>query len=821
MAVNVGVIHEVRMSRARLYILIDSFEQDMRFAIEAHLLDHMDEEAVFTSKELEAMRSKQAQDESGQDAGIVHYLDLSPSYDILLRHKELLPTDLATDLKLSASIISQLVPIRHRVMHGRPLNINDQATTVTLLSPFTGQFWTNTHYIINKLRQDPSWEPVFERTLSPQERTLHNLPEADYDETSFIGRKVESAWLLAALRKRRNPIITITGEGGIGKTALTLDVAYRLVDSDENPYEAILWVSLKTEKLTASGVELLRDAVRGIDDTIQYLGQTLTNDFSGSATELADALEGIECLIIIDNLESANGDEIVQLYDILPDSVTFLFTSRVGIGQLERRYALPALNDSEAVLLLRKFASAHGQHKLTKLKQADALEVVNSLRCSPLAIRWYVLAAASGAIPTDVLKNQQELLNFCVQNVHEGLSENSKAVLNVLRALDRRIGFDEFAVLTDLSIDDLRMVTQELTRGSLVSVESITAGQPGSKLALTPTARLYLKKPDHSGTFIAEVLRRERQYKTMLEASLSTTKSVDPRIINPRSESDSPAVFMLQRALKMAYTGNAEKAEELVGRARTFNPDFSEVHRVSGDIQSRFARYESAVSDYQTALSFASTDAAIVIASYQLASVFGYRLHIANVALPHAERAFELAPNLDTTTLYGKILVWTGDFEAGHLRLREALSGATGRDRLMIGTALANAYSRWGESFMKTHSYADAFAKSTEGLLSGWELTNYGKADQKLSAALAECCIVALRALEHDSSLHGDTTDGHLSKIASFLVQSSKLIPTKKRELIFATLNNVLIEMDNSTPVYAELYAGYLAVNMGKSIPAP
>ncbi|MHA7289556.1 NB-ARC domain-containing protein [Arthrobacter sp. MDT3-24] len=810
------------MSRARLYVLIDAFEQDMRLAIEGHLLDHIDESDLLNATELSNARLKQAADENGNEVSVIHYLDLQAGYDVLLRNKGSIPTNLAAELSSAAASVSQLVPIRHRVMHGRPLNADDPAKTVTLLSPFSGAFWTQTQTILGRLRQDSSWEPYFEGTVPGDERIVHNLPAADYDETSFIGRRDESSWLLGALRQRRNRIITVTGEGGIGKTALALDVAYKLVDSDDNPYEAILWVSLKTEKLTASGVEELRDAIRGIDETIGVLGRGLTTDFSGSISELAEALLGIDCLIIIDNLESANGDEIVHLHDELPDTVRFLFTSRIGIGQLERRYPLSPLGVNEAVLLLRKFASSRRQKRLASLAQEAAETIVSELRSSPLAIRWYVLASESGQVPADVLRNQRELLNFCVQNVYESLREDSKAVLTVLRALDRRIGFDEFAVLTDLSIDELRTVTQELTRGSLVAVESMAVGQAGSSLALTPTARSFLKRPDHTGTFIAEVLRREREYLQLLESKRMVSSAVDPRNIHERTPEDRPTIYLLRSATKLAASGRSlDQVTEIIERARSFNPDFSEVHRVSGDVHSRFGRLESAVADYQVALTYATADSATAIASFQLAIVFGRKLHNAILALPHAEKAYALAPCYDTAALLGRVRIWTGDFLGGQILLENLVETSTGFERVAAVTALTDGWARWGEAHFKDHKYVKAFENAMSGFHTGAQFLKEALKDERLSAAIAECCIIALRALDRDNRHRDETLNKDLEKMASFMKTSGQLIPAKKRGLLYEALTTALWRMDTSTPIYAKLYAGYEAVEVTASTRAP
>ncbi|CAM3052990.1 ATP-binding protein [Prescottella defluvii] len=799
-------IEDVRMSRARLYVLIDSFEQDMRRTIESNLLDHLTERDILTEAEFTEASRRQKLDENGDHVSIIHYLDLGTCFDIMLRNKDCLPTEVVQEIRDNAPSVAKLSPIRHRVMHGRPLNSDDPIVAVSILSGFHSRAWEETVVVIGRLRRDPTWEPYFERSAVPFEKTLHNLPEVDYDETSFIGRKDESEKLFQALIRRRQNVITVTGEGGIGKTTLALDVAYRILDSDANPYEAILWVSLKTERLTAYGVEELRNAIQGIDQTIVALGRGLDNDFTGRLTDLSHALEGIECLIIIDNLESAQGDEIVHMYDVLPPSVNYLFTSRLGIGQLERRFPLPPLSAQEAKLLLRKFSKARNQRKLAGLSEKTLDKVVEQLRCSPLAIRWYVLSSEAGKVPLDTLRDQRELLDFCVKNVYDGLPQNARAVLTILRALDRSIGFDEFAILTDMSIDDLRSATQKLTQGSLVSVESESAGAVAGKLALTPTARMFVARPDHSGAFIGAVLQRERQFRASVEHNAQQKQErINPERVFPSDELDHPATFLLSRAVTMAKSGQYDRAHEQIERARSFNPEFSEVYRISGFVNTLERRYENAVSEYKMALSYATDPIVTATTNYSLANVMAKDLHDAGLALPHAKSAYQTFPCSDTSFLLGRVLIWTGNFKDGQETIENHLEETSGRHRRIVLAVLVDSWARWADREFAARRFKESFDKASVGIHSGVVAMNEGGPHSKTAESIAECAIVLFKSWQKLEEPTSNSQERAIRQVVDFVVKWSRSISPRRSSILSDRIGTAASAVGSGHRLHGEL----------------
>ncbi|MBD8535215.1 NB-ARC domain-containing protein [Plantibacter sp. CFBP 13570] len=737
-------------SKARAFVAIDALEQDLRRCILEYLLDHLDQDQVFGA-EAAGLRSRRDSDPDGESGLLTDYLFLRQAYDTLLRHKQIIPRDLGDLLTLNVGPMDGFVAVRNRVMHGRPLRFDDLDSAHTFIARLRSRYFPTTEAILKSLERDPAWQPAFETKPAPFDRVLHNLPSADFDETGLVGRSVEGRQITDLLVKGRDRMITLTGEGGIGKTALALDACYSLVDSTDPPFEAVLWVSLKNERLTADGVRGISDAIRDISGAAGELGRSLDPSFGGSLEELADYLSGLRALVVIDNLESAQGDEVVALYDALPESVSFLFTSRVGIGQIERRIAIAGLSERDSLLLLRKFASRRGQSSIASLTDPVGRDVVQRLRHSPLAIRWYVLSVEAGKTPTDALRNQTELLRFCVDNVYEALSADAKLVLAILRTLDRPISFDELAVVAALNIDTLRMAAQVLAQGSLVvRTPALEVGAP-DLLELSATARAYLPRVDANSSVMSGVLDREAAFvRDREEARLNAAKRVfDPNVVIARSDEDEPTAHLLRLALRLARNADFDGAEAQLSRARMLNPGYFEVDRVEAFILSNRGNSPVASARYRDARSQCVTDEERARVSYFLAGHLARAGHDLGGALPHAEFAYATLPTADTAMALGNYYVWDRRYSLGQELLESALE-ETGSHKLrrIITTAIVDSWRRWAEAELDDKMPESALEKGLSGTHTGKLLLVESAHDFRLADAVVRSIVVSVRAIK-------------------------------------------------------------------------
>ncbi len=198
-------------TREQMYGLIDAFERDMREVFDRFVLTEVAEaEAVGDGYEEASSRRTLEGDPSSP---IVQFLDLRPTYDLLNRHRDLLPAALAAELRELTPELDVIVPIRRRIAHARPLVAGDPERIVSALNKFATRWWVNTASALAALRASADWVPDDLPPVRPDE-VGHNLPLPEYDETGLLGRDEEVKMLANALKRGRDAVVTLAARAG-------------------------------------------------------------------------------------------------------------------------------------------------------------------------------------------------------------------------------------------------------------------------------------------------------------------------------------------------------------------------------------------------------------------------------------------------------------------------------------------------------------------------------------------------------------------------------------------------------------------------------
>lgn len=256
-----------------------------------------------------------------------------------------------------------------------------------------------------------------------------SLPPRDLSE--LIGRQAEIARLLELLSPNHAAsLITVDGIGGVGKTALVLEVAYRCwgASTGETPtptaplFDAIIFVSAKQQYLTSDGILLSNEAKRTLRDIYRKIAAALERvEIANAAPQkqfsvLYEALNRLRTLLIVDNLETMEDkQEIMSFLYELPRSVKVIITTRERVLSFSP-IRLEQLSQDESLNLIER----ESLEKEAELSRKQAFNLYRHIGGIPAALVYAIGQIASGYSIDTVLKRIPEtgsdVARFCFES---------------------------------------------------------------------------------------------------------------------------------------------------------------------------------------------------------------------------------------------------------------------------------------------------------------------------------------------------------------------------------------------------------------------
>lgn len=676
-------------TRHTLFALLSSMEEDLRRILH-ELLSHELPPTEVLGESLWSKTTERLQAESERDLQTdellrrLPFLDFGDLIGLLNKHRSRLPKPVSGEVRKQTPVLETAIPIRNRVMHTRPLEVDDLERVLTVkrqLLQAKNLHWTNLAEVSERIDKNPGWELGVVLPLPDpiEDRAGHNLPLPEFDETGFVGREDYVSMVLSQCLGTF-PIITIVGEGGVGKTALALKVAYDLLDHDQLPFESIVWTSAKAAALTATEVQRIDGAIKDSTGLLRSAAYELAGTrFEDAEEEILAYLQEFKVLLILDNLETVLDEQVHRFLGRLPPGSKVLITSRIGLGELEFRVRLDPLGQDEAVRLLRAVASVRGVNEIVRMPNKALAGYCSKMRFNPGHIKWFVSAVQAGSRPEEVLASPDVFLRFCMDNVYSYLSEDSRATLDAILCVPEEHTQPELAFLTDMDIPRLQSSLQELLRTNLLTLRSEPQGSSySSRYALSEQAREYLQR-EHpvSKTAIEAVTKRRRQLVALGESTKahSGERIYDMRRVSVRSRTDRVLAKYLIGALSAIRRKDFEVAEENLGRARQLGPSFFEVHRVEAYLRFCQENYTAARAAYESAIELEPEYAPL---RNWYAGFLMRAFDDLEGALKQYEKARELDPDTpDNEVGLARVLLYLGKHSRARKRLNAVLSRMT------------------------------------------------------------------------------------------------------------------------------------------------
>lgn len=466
-------------TRLTCFALISAIETDCRDLILSLESEH---EIVWSKESLSAASRRFSNEKKSRNTPshteLVEFLDFADSYQILLGNKEALDASTLSSLNSLGELLEKLVSVRNRVAHSRPMEIDDLAVAHDVARPLASSSsaaWTVTRATLNRLELDPAFVLglTVQLPADPLNQSLHNLPIPDFDETGFFGRGNELKRVKKALLGPW-PVVSILGDGGIGKTAIALKAAYDLLDDPKAEFEAVVWVTAKATTLTSSEIQniggAIQDSLGMFEAAAAQLSGTDTNG-ADIAQEVLEYLATFRILLILDNLETVTDQRLRDFLLDMPKGSKVLITSRIGLG-MENPVKLEPLSSAESKSLLKALASIRNVEMLKNLDDRAMERLVMKLKGHPLYIKWLVSGVQSGRRPSDLVNDNSLLLDFCMSNVYDKLGDSARSVLQSMQVMRGSRGQGELAFLNDMNAQQVQAALLELMTTNFVAMKT-------------------------------------------------------------------------------------------------------------------------------------------------------------------------------------------------------------------------------------------------------------------------------------------------------------------------------------------------------------
>ena len=262
------------------------------------------------------------------------------------------------------------------------------------------------------------------------EKEYCNLPHKTY--TNFIGREGEVAELLTRISPEyRQHISVVRGIGGVGKTALVMEVAHQCWSAKKNDsndpnipiFDAIIFTSSKATDLVNTQIvnrpekeALLTDIFRVISDVLNEptITQVLAEE---QQKKVKEVLAKKSTLLIVDNMETISEDErnlMLSFLNNVPRSTQVIITTRdfLGFDGIQ----INSLTERESYNLLDSQATA----KDVRIDRNWKKHIYKRFGGIPIALIYAVGKRAAGYNFADIVELNkvipEDLGKFCFES---------------------------------------------------------------------------------------------------------------------------------------------------------------------------------------------------------------------------------------------------------------------------------------------------------------------------------------------------------------------------------------------------------------------
>lgn len=652
--------------RIRAQELLRAFELDLRHTISGFgALPH----EIFENEMIEGVGKKlRSQDQKASVAEILERLSFGELVQIILQNQIYFSVDSSTSpLFFRSEDLGKLVALRNTLFHHRDHEL--------LVSDLDFMWDVVRSIIVEGYDGKRSKEQLLltARILQTQsdrhdvDNTLHNLPEQDYSDTGFIGRQEILRKVTDLLKKEPGASGTFTwliGPGGVGKSALALEVANRLKYAGK--FELIHWASFKPGEFTDSGVRPLVDSLQNLSDIPGAIAETISGSTSDqSLRDIWSALSGIPTLLILDNCESLEATQFMALSESEPPlNVRFLLTSRTH-GAIGVPYRVSDFTEDECRKFLGKMGRVFESQVLLDIaKNDDSLRnLINATGKTPLAIKWVAKRCVKGDNLEDILNSQGSLFDYCVGAGFREISPIARKLVEMLHESKDWVSTSDLISLVGSSIESLQESLRELNDRMFLDQKS--GDGVTTRYRLNETVENFMA---HSleidalkGVENRRRIRALRQRGSENQTAQQTKGYFSPYFVDRSSDEQNVVAARLYEALGASKRQSLSEIREQLKTVRSIQqvaPKYWEVYRVQGHLLSWLGQNSDAEDLLLQAIELAPEGRPKARCLCFLADIVGQSDNVE--ALSYARGAYDASPEWLTNLKLCRFIYFAG-----------------------------------------------------------------------------------------------------------------------------------------------------------------
>lgn len=747
-------------TRVEMFSICSSIEYDLKkFILETN------SEINFTSEMRAKAIERKAKSEKNLD--ILNQLDLGDFVSIIHAspYEYGINNDKASEL---LSFFEKIIPVRNRVMHTKPLELGDRATLIEVMQCIDKNLswirWDELKNVRNIIENDSS-KLLSQKYIGIKEynpRVFHNLPLPEFDDTGFVGRKKDIKEITELLLNKKNQVISVVGNGGMGKTSTVVKILYDLLENPENSFEAIIWITLKTKTLSNGEFIEIKDSIKSIDEVFEKSKLEMLYDETENKSAMECVLEFMEAfnvLLVLDNMETVNTGDVNNFLRKVPERSKVLITSRLGIGEFEVRQKIEGMTKNDAITYYRELSKYYGL-ELHKQSNEEIYKIINgSLYNNPLSIKWYISGIYSGTDAKKMLNHKDDLIEFCISNIFDKLSETSRKILQLFLLQNNKLTYG----VIDYYIGESELILRT-SINELLSTYMIQASSGNYIMNEMSREYISLKYPPDNN-FVKEVFAKRKVLNGILQQVkvYSEQAPYNPNTIsfNLKSVDEQLATYHLKEALNYGKEKKWDKCIEEIAKAESIEPDFFEVYKVKAFLEAEKGELYGAINNYDIALSKCQTDKERARVCYLFSIFHTIKMQNTDSALEYIVKAQEYAPD-SNEILLEKVRVQTflGKYEEAETlwqKVKENENDANLRTKNILGNRYLDLKRRQAE-ILQNRDYIKKYTLIKQAID---ELEDIEIIDDKTAVNLLKALTLLAYSYYHADSIRliSDTLD--------------------------------------------------------------